>query len=89
MAARLAGLCPDIDPSYDCALAARLEADFTACGLPVRCPYDILGMAEVMSKDKKSVGGKVHFVLPCAVGDVRIVDLSATEACAMLNDCKM
>ena len=42
-----------------------------------------------MSKDKKSVGGKVHFVLPCAVGDVRIVDLSATEACAMLNDCKM
>lgn len=89
MAARLAGLCPDIAPLHDCALAARLEADFMACGLPVKCPYDIPGMAEAMSKDKKAEGGKVHFVLPCAVGEVMIADLSAAEACAMLNDCKM
>lgn len=89
MAARLAGLCPDIAPLHDCALAARLEADFMACGLPVKCPYDIPGMAEVMSKDKKAEGGKVHFVLPCAVGEVMIADLSAAEACVMLNDCKM
>ncbi len=90
MAARLAGVeqagtGSGIMAPRDCVLAARLETDFTACGLPVGCPYDILGMAEVMSKDKKSEGGKVHFVLPCAVGDVRIVDLSAAEACAMLK----
>ncbi len=90
MAARLAGAeqagpGSGIMAPRDCVLAARLETDFTACGLPVGCPYDILGMAEVMSKDKKSEGGKVHFVLPCAIGDVRIVDLSAAEACAMLK----
>lgn len=90
MAARLAGAeqagtGSGIMAPRDCVLAARLETDFKACGLPVGCPYDILGMAEVMSKDKKSEGGKVHFVLPCAVGDVRIVDLSAAEACAILK----
>jgi 3-dehydroquinate synthetase len=32
-----------------------------------------------MKKDKKAESGKVHFVLPAAVGDVRIVDLSVDE----------
>lgn len=89
MAARLAGLCPDIAVPHDCVLAASLETDFMSCGLPVRWPYDIFGMEEAMSKDKKAEGGKIHFVLPCSVGDVRIVDLSVAEACAMLNDCKI
>ncbi|MDE7127016.1 MAG: hypothetical protein K2O58_03865 [Bacteroidales bacterium] len=86
MAARLAGLCPDIAGPHDCALAARLKADFMSCGLPVGCPYDIYWMADAMSKDKKAEGGKVHFVLPCTVGEVEIVDFSAAEVCAMLNN---
>lgn len=89
MAARLAGLCPDIAAPHDCVLAASLETDFMSCGLPVGCPYDLCRMEEAMSKDKKAEGGKVHFVLPCSVGDVRIVDLSVAEACAMLNGRKI
>ena len=41
-------------------------------------------MAEIMSKDKKAEGGKIHFVLPAAVGDVRIVDLSVDEVTALM-----
>ena len=36
-------------------------------------------MAEIMCKDKKAEGAKVHFVLPADIGDVRIVDMSVEE----------
>lgn len=49
-------------------LAARLEADFKACGLPVESPFAIEEMAEAMKKDKKAEGGRVHFVLPLEIG---------------------
>jgi 3-dehydroquinate synthetase len=42
-------------------------------------------MAEVMKKDKKAEGGKVHFVLPYAVGDVRIVDLTVDEVIRIME----
>ena len=35
-------------------------------------------------KDKKAEGGKVHFVLPAAVGDVRIVDMTVEEVVGLL-----
>jgi 3-dehydroquinate synthetase len=42
-------------------------------------------MASAMKKDKKAEGGKVHFVLPSFIGDVRIYDLSVEEAVDILE----
>lgn len=66
-------------------LAEKLKADLTACGLPVECPYSIKEMAQVMKKDKKAEGGKVHFVLPKAVGAVEVVDLTVDEVVKLLK----
>lgn len=63
----------------DFGLYQSFEDDFLSVGLPINCPYRIEDMAEIMRKDKKAESGKVHFVLPAAVGDVRIVDLSVDE----------
>ena len=60
-------------------LYQRLEDDFLAVGLPINCRYRIEDMAEIMCKDKKAEGAKVHFVLPADIGDVRIVDMSVEE----------
>ena len=57
----------------------RLSQDFQDCGLPIRSPYAVKDLAEAMRKDKKAEDGKIHFVLPFAIGDVRIVDLSVDE----------
>ena len=65
-------------------LATRLDGDFLSCGLPIGCPFKISAMAEVMRKDKKSYGDKIHFVLPFGVGDVRIVNLSVDQVCSLL-----
>ena len=51
-------------------LAARLEADFRACGLPTASPFPLEMLAEAMTKDKKAEGGAVRFILPVAVGTV-------------------
>ena len=52
-------------------LAAQLEADFQAAGLPTRCPYPLATLKEAMGKDKKALGGgKVKFVLPVKPGEV-------------------
>lgn len=69
---------------YSCNLFQRLEDDFFACGLPVHCPFIIQEMAEAMKKDKKAEGTKVHFILPVAVGDVRIVDFSVEEVVSLM-----
>ena len=68
----------------DYSLYQRFEDDFLAVGLPINCPYKMADMAEIMCKDKKAEGGKIHFVLPAAVGDVRIVDLSVDEVVALM-----
>ena len=60
-------------------LYQRFEDDFLAVGLPINCRYRIEDMAEIMCKDKKAEGAKVHFVLPADIGDVRIVDMSVEE----------
>ena len=42
-------------------------------------------MAEVMRKDKKAEAGKVHFILPFAVGDVRMVDMTIDEVVDLMS----
>ncbi len=66
-------------------LAEKLKADLTVCGLPVECPCSIKEMAQVMKKDKKAEGGKVHFVLPEAIGSVEVVDLTVDEVVKLLK----
>lgn len=52
----------------------RLEALLGALGLPLRVPDEPLeGILEAMSLDKKSRSGRIHWVLPRALGRVEIV----------------
>ena len=69
----------------DYSLYQRFEDDFLAVGLPINCPYKMADMAELMVKDKKAEGGKIHFVLPAAVGDVRIVDMTVEDVTELMN----
>jgi 3-dehydroquinate synthetase len=41
-------------------------------------------MAEIMCKDKKAEAGKIHFVLPASIGDVRIVDMTIEQVVGLL-----
>lgn len=67
-------------------LSERLEADFTACGLPVECPYSVDTLADAMKKDKKADGAFVHFVLPLGIGHVETRELRVEEAVSALKD---
>lgn len=51
-------------------LAAKLKADFAACGLPTELPCPATELEPAMHKDKKSDGGKIRFVLPVKIGKV-------------------
>lgn len=74
-----------LENGFGWGLEQRLEADFLACGLPIGCPFKLSLMAEVMRKDKKAEGGKIHFVLPRAIGDVEMTDLTVDEVCSMMS----
>ena len=65
-------------------LAARLEADWTACGLPTGVPFDPATLTAAMTKDKKAEGDTIHFVLLSSIGQVEIRKISAAEATALL-----
>ncbi|MBR1501187.1 MAG: 3-dehydroquinate synthase [Bacteroidales bacterium] len=65
-------------------LAARLEADWTACGLPTGVPFDPATLTAAMTKDKKAEGDTIHFVLLSSIGQVEIRKISAAEATAQL-----
>lgn len=65
-------------------LAARLEADWTACGLPTGVPFDPATLTAAMTKDKKAEGDTIHFVLLSSIGQVEIRKISASEATALL-----
>ena len=65
--------------------AASLEHDLDATLLLIYNPYSIHDMAEAMRKDKKAEGGKVHFVLPRAIGDVVMHDLTVDEVVELLR----
>ena len=61
-------------------LSSRLARDFSRCGLPTECPFPPESLSGAMKKDKKAENGIVHFVLICAIGDVRIEDLPVESA---------
>ncbi len=42
-------------------------------------------MARAMIKDKKAEGGRIHFVIPKAVGDVEIQELTVEEVVKILQ----
>lgn len=65
-------------------LEGELNSDLIDCGIASYCPFTIDEMAHAMRKDKKAEGGKIHFVLPKAIGDVEIVDLSVDEVCRLM-----
>ena len=65
--------------------AAALERDLDATLLLVYNPFGIADMAEAMRKDKKAENGKVHFVLPRAIGDVVMHDLTVDEVVELLR----
>lgn len=65
-------------------LAARLEADWRACGLPTSVPFDLGTLTAAMTKDKKAEGDTIHFVLLSSIGQVEIRKISAAEATALL-----
>ncbi len=66
-------------------LAMKIETELWDCNVPCYCPYSIEEMAGAMAKDKKAEGGKIHFVIPRAVGDVTIEDLTVEEAVRLLK----
>jgi 3-dehydroquinate synthase len=71
-AARLAVSLGRIDD----ALARRQDGLLERLGLPTRIPAELAGreFVELMRRDKKSVGGKLRFVLPSRLGHVELVD---------------
>ena len=85
--ARQAGLDARLSEAMGLApkgLAARLEADWTACGLPTSVPFDLGTLTAAMTKDKKAEGDTIHFVLLSSIGQVEIRKISAAEATAHL-----
>ena len=53
-------------------LAAQLEADLAAVGLPTECPVSPSEMRQAIARDKKADGGSVHFVLIKDIGKVEV-----------------
>lgn len=85
LAARLADRYFRKDKNDPTELEAKISNDLWDVDIPCYCPYTIEEMAETMKKDKKAEGGKIHFVLPKAVGDVKIVDLTVEEVIRLLK----
>lgn len=85
LAARLADRYFRKDKNDPTELEAKVSSDLWDADIPCYCPYTIEEMAETMKKDKKAEGGKIHFVLPKAVGDVKIVDLTVEEVIRFLK----
>ena len=79
-AAQLAEKLGMAEPGF----AAAIEHDLDACLLLIINPYSIHDMAEAMRKDKKAENGKVHFVLPRAIGEVVMHDLTVDEVVELL-----
>ena len=47
--------------------------------LPTICPYTAREMADVALSDKKREGGYINLVIPYAIGDSRLMKVSAME----------
>ena len=60
-------------------LAAKLEADFAAIGLPTKCPVAPEKLEEYIRQDKKAAGGAIRFILPVGIGQTEEYDLRIAE----------
>ena len=85
MAARLSDRVFRGDMDTPTEMEAGLAIDLCDCGLFPQCPYDVEDMAEIMSKDKKAEGGKVHFILIREIGDVTSYSLAVDEVVKLLQ----
>ncbi len=65
-------------------LAAKIETELWDCNIPCFCPYSMEDLTPYMTKDKKAEAGKVHFIIPRAVGDVAEADLTVEEVAELL-----
>ncbi len=66
-------------------LAMKIETELWDCNIPCYCPYSIEEMASAMTKDKKAEGGRIHFVIPRAIGNVTIEDLTVDTVVDLLK----
>ena len=85
MAARLSDRVFRGDMDTPTEMEGGLAIDLCDCGLFPQCPYDVEDMAEIMAKDKKAEGGKVHFVLIREIGDVTSYALAVDEVVKLLK----
>ena len=85
LAAKLADRYYRNDRNDPMELEAKISNDLWDCNIPCYCPYSIEEMAQIMKKDKKAEGGKIHFVLPKAIGEVEIVALTVDEVCRLMK----
>jgi 3-dehydroquinate synthetase len=85
MAARLSDRVFRGDMDTPTEMEGGLAIDLCDCGLFPQCPYDVEDMAEIMVKDKKAEGGKVHFILIREVGDVTSYPLAVDEVVKLLQ----
>lgn len=85
MAARLSDRVFRGDMDTPTEMEGGLAIDLCDCGLFPQCPYDVEDMAEIMAKDKKAEGGKVHFVLIREIGDVTSYALAVDVVVKLLK----
>ena len=85
LAARLSDRVFRGDMDTPTEMEGGLAIDLCDCGLFPQCPYEIEDMAEIMTKDKKAEGGKVHFILIREIGDVTSYSLAVEEVVRLLK----
>lgn len=85
LASRLADRYYRKDRNDPTELEAMVSNDLWDSDISCYCPYDVEEMAEAMKKDKKAEGGKIHFVLPKAIGDVETVDLTVEKVIELMK----
>ena len=85
MAARLSDRVFRGDMETPTETEGSLAIDLYDCGLFPQCPYPVEEMAEIMSKDKKAEGGKVHFILIREIGEVVSYALAVDEVCRLMK----
>ena len=84
MAARLSDRVFRGDMDTPTEMEGGLAIDLCDCGLFPQYPYDVEDMAEIMAKDKKAEGGKVHFILIREIGDVTSYAMAVDEVCRLM-----
>lgn len=81
LAARLAvklGLLPAED-------AERIEHLLSSFGFSLTAPIPVKRLVSAISKDKKSDGDAIHFVLPTAIGECEVRRMSINEIAALVE----